>query len=177
MGFYKYRGIIPKIGDNSYIAPSADILGEVEMGSNCSVWFGVVVRGDVAPIYIGDNVNVQDLSMLHVTGGIPLRIGNNVSLAHRVMLHSCIIEDNCLIGMGATILDNAVIGKNSLVAAGSVVPPNKAYPEGSFIIGSPAVVKRSLTADEIEKYSNHYKIYLKTKEDYQNGEVEEVSWS
>jgi carbonic anhydrase/acetyltransferase-like protein (isoleucine patch superfamily) len=174
MGFYTYKGRSPQIGDHSYIAPSADILGEVEIGTHSSVWFGAVVRGDVAPIYIGNNTNVQDLSMLHVTGGIPLKIGSNVTVAHRVMLHSCVIEDNCLIGMNATILDNAVIGKNSLVAAGSVVPPNKVYPEGSFIIGSPAVVKRSLTSEEIEKYSNHYKIYLKTKDDYIN-EVECIS--
>jgi carbonic anhydrase/acetyltransferase-like protein (isoleucine patch superfamily) len=173
MGFYKYKGMVPTIGEDSYIAPSADILGEVQMGTNCSVWFGAVVRGDVAPIYIGNNTNVQDLSMLHITGGIPLKIGNNVTLAHRVMLHSCVIEDNCLIGMNVTILDNAVIGKNSLVAAGSVVPPNKVYPEGSFIIGSPAVAKRSLTPEEIEKYSNHYKIYLKTKDAYLN-EVEKL---
>lgn len=173
MGFYEYKGEKPKIGKDSYIAPSADVLGDVTTGDEVSIWFNSVVRGDVAPIKIGDRTNVQDLSMLHVTNGIPLLIGNNVSLGHRVMLHSCVIEDNCLIGMGSIILDNAVIGKNSLVAAGSVVPPNKVYPPGSFIVGSPAVVKRSLGEKELEMYGNHYKIYLDTKNDYLNG-VKEV---
>ena len=166
MPIYNYKSISPSFGEDCFIAPSADIIGKVVCGDNVSIWFQAIVRGDVDSIAIGDDTNIQDHSMLHITEGIPLVIGSGVTVGHSCTLHSCTIEDNCLIGMGATILDNAVIGKNSLVAAGSLVPPGKKFPEGSFIVGSPAILKRKLTDEELKNYGNHYKSYLKTKDEY-----------
>jgi carbonic anhydrase/acetyltransferase-like protein (isoleucine patch superfamily) len=163
---YSFQGSRPIVGQHCYIALSADIIGKVTLGSDASVWFGTVIRGDVAPIGIGAQTNIQDLSMLHVTDDLPLTVGKCVTVGHRVTLHSCSIGDNCLIGMGATILDRVVVGPNCLVAAGSLLPPGKEYPANSFIIGSPAVVKRQLTAKELEEYGNHYRLYLQTKNDY-----------
>ncbi|EQC45517.1 gamma carbonic anhydrase family protein [Bacteriovorax sp. Seq25_V] len=167
MTLYTYKNIAPKIEDGCFVADSADVIGKVFMGKNSNLWFQVVARGDVNEIHIGENTNIQDLSMLHVIDELPLIIGKNVSVGHKVTLHACTIGDGCLIGMGATVLDGAEIGENSLVAAGSVVPPGKKYPAGSFIIGAPAIVRRPLTSEEIDRYSNHYKSYLITKEEYQ----------
>lgn len=150
----------PIIGSQTYLAPGSFVIGQVKLGDKVNIWFNTVVRGDVNFIRIGENTNIQDLSMLHVTSENPLIIGENVTIGHSAILHACTIEDGCLIGMGAKILDGAVIGKNSLVAAGSVVPPNKSFPPNSFIIGSPAVRKRDLTSEEIEEYSHHYKTYV-----------------
>ncbi|WP_372655550.1 gamma carbonic anhydrase family protein [Halobacteriovorax sp.] len=161
MPIYKFDSISPSIADEVFIAPSADIIGKVWIGSKSSIWFRTVARGDVQEIHIGESTNIQDLCMLHVTEELPLIIGNGVSVGHSVTLHACTIEDNCLIGMGSTILDGAIIGKNSLVAAGSIVAPGKVYPEGSFIIGTPAVVKRKLTENELELYGQHFKSYEK----------------
>lgn len=166
MSCYEYKKKSPKIGNECFLAASADVIGDVEIFDNVSIWFNCVVRGDVAPIKIGENSNIQDLSMLHVTGNIPLNIGKNVTIGHRVVLHSCTVEDSCLIGMGAIILDGAVIGEHSLVAAGSVVPPGKKYPAGSFIIGSPAILKRQLSEQELEEYGQHYRSYVQTKNEY-----------
>ena len=157
---------MPSIGKECFIAPNADVIGKVHLKDHANIWFQTVVRGDDDEIYIGKNTNIQDLCMLHVIKGVPLIVGENVSVGHKVTLHACTIGDGCLIGMGSVILDGANIGKNSVVAAGSVVPPGKSYPEGSMIMGSPAKVKRSLTSEEIEIFSNHYKSYLITKSDY-----------
>lgn len=166
MPLYRFKEHEPQLGTECYLAPSADVIGKVYLKEHVSVWFQTVIRGDDDEIIVGKNTNIQDLCMLHVIHGGPLLIGENVSIGHKVTLHACTIGDGCLIGMGATVLDGAVIGKNSVVAAGSVVPPGKIYPEGSMIMGAPATVKRSLTEDEIELYSNHYKNYLITKSDY-----------
>jgi carbonic anhydrase/acetyltransferase-like protein (isoleucine patch superfamily) len=166
MPLYTYREFKPKIGQGAYIAPSADVIGRVELGDNANVWHQTVVRGDVNKIVIGANTNVQDLSILHVTEKNPLLIGSGVSIAHHVTLHACTIGNHCLIGMGAIVLDGATIGEGSVVAAGSVVPPGKTYPPNSMIMGSPAKVMRELTEQERNQYHNHYKSYLNYKEQY-----------
>ena len=152
-----FQGLTPKIAKNVFVAPSADVIGDVVVGEGSSIWFGCVVRGDVNAIRIGNNTNIQDLSMVHVThytkedksDGFPTIIGNNVTVGHRVMLHGCTVEDACLIGMSATILDGAIIGKESIVAAGSLVTKNKVFPPRSMIMGNPAKVVRSLTNEEV----------------------------
>jgi carbonic anhydrase/acetyltransferase-like protein (isoleucine patch superfamily) len=169
MTIYKLDDVSPSLSEGVFIADSADVVGNVSVGENANLWFGVVARGDVNSITVGENTNIQDLTMLHVTEDLPLVVGRNVSVGHGAILHACIIEDSCLIGMGAIILDGAHISKNSVVAGGSVVPPGKKYPENSMIMGNPAKVVRELRADEIEKYSNHYKSYIKTKNDYLSG--------
>jgi len=173
---YKFKNHIPKIGTNTWIAPSADVIGEVECGNDCSIWFGSVVRGDVHYIKIGDRVNIQDLSMIHVThykkddksDGNPTIIGDDVTIGHRVMLHGCTIESACLIGMSATILDGAVIGKESIVGAGALVTKNKVFPPRSLIMGSPAKVVRELKDEEIKELYASASRYVEFKKDYQN---------
>lgn len=166
MAVRSYFEFKPVLEEGIYLSPSAEIIGRVHLMSHVSVWFNSVVRGDVNSIKIGRNVNVQDLCMLHVTEEHNLEIGDNTSLGHSVILHGCQIGQGCLIGMGSLILDGAQIGDNCLVAAGSLIPPGKKFPAGSLIKGRPAVLERVLTAEEIQKVSNHYQSYLTYKDQY-----------
>ncbi len=153
-----FQGVAPRIAKGVFVAPSADIIGDVTIDNGSSIWFGCVLRGDVNRIRIGKNTNIQDLSIIHVThksmedtrnSGFATTIGSNVTVGHRVTLHGCTIEDACLIGMSSTILDGAIIGKESIVAAGSLVTQNKVFPPRSMIMGSPAKVVRELSAEEV----------------------------
>ncbi len=172
---HKFKGTLPTLGTGTWIAPSADVVGDVTCGKDCSIWFGCVVRGDVHYISIGDRVNIQDLSMIHVThykkpdrsDGNPTIIGDDVTIGHRVMLHGCTIESACLIGMSATILDGAVIGKESIVGAGALVTKNKIFPPRSLIVGSPAKVVRELNDDEVKELYASASRYVKFKKDYE----------
>lgn len=149
----------PRLGDVNYIAPSADIIGDVHLGAGCTVWFGATIRGDVAPISIGERTNIQDNAVVHVNSGVPTHIGNDVSIGHGAIIHGCTIGNGCLVGMGAIILDRAIIGEHSLVAAGALVSPRKVFPPRSLIVGSPAKVARTLTDDEIagmQANADHY---------------------
>jgi len=142
-----------------YVAPSASVIGTVVLGHNASVWFNCVLRGDNDVITIGDNTNVQDASVLHIDEGVPLTLGANVSIGHKVMLHGCSVGDNSLIGINAVVLNNARIGKNCLVGASSLVTEGKEFPDGTLILGSPARVARSLTETEImniSRIADHY---------------------
>ncbi|MBN2896542.1 MAG: gamma carbonic anhydrase family protein [Campylobacterales bacterium] len=171
---YPFKKWQPVTGENTWIAPSADVIGNVSMGKDVSIWFGCVVRGDVHRIVIGDRSNIQDLSMVHVThykkedmsDGHPTIIGNDVTVGHRVMLHGCTIEDACLIGMSATILDGAVIGKESIVGAGALVTKNKVFPPRSLIMGSPAQAVRSLTDAEVAELYHSATRYVAFKNEY-----------
>ncbi len=171
-----YKGMSPKIDKRAWVAPGATVIGDVVIGEDSSIWFGVVVRGDVHKIRIGDRVSVQDLSMIHVThykkedksDGSPTIIGNDVTIGHRVMLHGCTIEDACLIGMSATILDDAVIGKESIVGAGALVTKGKKFPPRSLIIGSPAKVVRELTDEEVEELYASAKRYVGFMREYRD---------
>ena len=169
-----YKDLNPKLGKNTWVAPSADVIGDVTCGEDCSIWFGTVVRGDVHYIKIGDRVSIQDLSMVHVThykkadksDGNPTIIGDDVTIGHRVMLHGCTIENACLIGMSATILDGAVIGKESIVGASSLVTKNKVFPPRSLIMGSPAKVVRELHDAEVAELYASASRYVKFKNGY-----------
>ena len=171
-----YNGEVPSIEESAWIAPGAAIIGDVKIGKECSIWFGVVIRGDVHKIRIGNRVSVQDLSMIHVThykkedksDGSPTIIGDDVTIGHKVMLHGCTIEDACLIGMSATILDDAVIGKESIVGAGALVTKGKKFPPRSLILGSPAKVVRSLSDKEVEELYNSASRYVKFMEGYRD---------
>ncbi len=150
-----HKGINPVIPESCFIAPSADIIGDVVMGEDSSAWFQVVIRGDVNSIRIGSRTNIQDGAILHVTRdkmpmkGAPLKIGDDVTIGHRVTLHGCTLKNRILVGMGATILDGAVIDDDSIVAAGALVTKDKVFPPKSLIQGAPAKVVRELSADEI----------------------------
>jgi len=135
-------------GDN-YVAPNAAVIGSVLMEANSSVWFNVTIRGDNDLITLGENVNVQDGSVVHTDGGIAVTLERNVSIGHLVMLHGCTIRENSLIGIGAIILNKAVVGTNCLIGAGSLIPEGKVIPDGSLVLGVPGKVVRSLTAEEI----------------------------
>jgi carbonic anhydrase/acetyltransferase-like protein (isoleucine patch superfamily) len=140
----------PKIHEAAFIADDAIIIGDVEIGENASVWFGSILRGDVNFIRIGAGTNIQDGTVIHVSSKTHSTIlENDITVGHRVTLHGCYVESNCLIGIGAIILDGARIGKNSLVAAGSLVTPGTQVPPGSMVMGSPAKITRSLAEDEI----------------------------
>ena len=142
-----------------YVAPSASVIGSVVLGHNASVWFNCVLRGDNDLITIGENTNVQDASVLHIDEGIPLRLGANVSIGHKVMLHGCSVGDNSLVGINAVVLNNARIGKNCLVGASALITEGKEIPDGSLVLGSPGRVVRSLTEAEIKSISEiaeHY---------------------
>jgi carbonic anhydrase/acetyltransferase-like protein (isoleucine patch superfamily) len=169
-----FKHFTPTIGKNVFVAPSADVIGRVTIGEDSSIWFGVVVRGDVHYITIGERTSIQDLSMVHIThhkkddesDGYPTHIGNDVTVGHMVMLHGCTIEDACLIGMSATILDGAVIGKESIVGAGALVTKGKIFPPRSLIMGSPAKVVRELTDEEVAELYASAKRYVSFKNEY-----------
>lgn len=152
MPLYELDGISPTLPEDGsgWIAPTADIIGDAQLGKNVSVWFGTVIRSDNGPITIGDRTNIQDGSMLHSDAGVPLTIGADCTVGHRVILHGCTIGDNVLVGMGATVLNNAVIGDNCLIGANALVTEGKIFPAGSMIIGSPAKAVRELDEQTIE---------------------------
>lgn len=164
----------PDIHSSTFIDESALILGDVIIGENCSVWPMTVIRGDVNAIKIGNNTNIQDNSVLHVThdgpynpGGYDLKIGNNITIGHRVILHGCQIEDSCLIGMGSTIMDGVIIESNNIIGAGSLVTPNKHLESGYLWMGSPVRKVRRLSDDEIESIEYSAKNYVKLKNEHQ----------
>ena len=151
----------PKIHDGVFVAENAVIIGDVEIGKSSSVWYGCILRGDVNYIRIGERTNIQDASVIHVSSGThPTVLEDEITVGHRVTLHGCYVESNCLIGINSVILDGARIGKNSLVAAGSLVTPNTQIPEGSLVMGSPAKVKRALTIEEIKDLEKFWRNYV-----------------
>lgn len=161
MTVYSLQGVTPKLPADGefWIAPNAVVLGDVVLQSGASVWFGAVVRGDTDTLTIGENSNIQDLSVLHADAGVPLTIGRNVTVGHKVMLHGCTIGDNSLIGIGAVILNGAVIGKNCLIGANALIPEGKVIPDGSLVMGQPGKVVRELNEGQIaalEASATHY---------------------
>lgn len=170
-----YQGTSPRCGSGVYIHPSASVIGDVELGDNTSVWPGTVIRGDVNFIRIGAGTNVQDSSVLHVShksswdpAGAPLIIGSNVTIGHKVILHGCTIEDECLIGMGSIIMDKVIVQKHVLIGAGSLVPEGKVLESGYLYLGSPARKIRKLTDQELEHFIYSANHYIKLKNQYLN---------
>jgi gamma-carbonic anhydrase len=168
----KFQEKAPKIHESAFIAENAVIIGDVEIGEGASVWYGCVLRGDVNYIRIGAKTNIQDMSMIHVSRGedYPTIIEEEVTVGHSVTLHGCYVEKGSLIGIGAIILDGARIGANSLIAAGSLVTPNTMIPPCSFVLGSPARVKRELSDEEIPDLQKFWQNYVKLSETYKNEE-------
>jgi carbonic anhydrase/acetyltransferase-like protein (isoleucine patch superfamily) len=161
MAAYRLGDKAPELpGDGEYwIAPNAQVMGNVVLKKNASVWFGAVLRGDNDPIILGENSNVQDNSVLHTDYGSPLVIGANVTIGHMVMMHGCTIGDGALIGIGAIVLNGAKIGKNCLVGAGSVIPEGKEFPDNVMILGTPGRVVRELALDQAARIgfgAQHY---------------------
>lgn len=172
MSIQQFNGVSPKIGNSTYIADSAVVIGDVTLGDNVSIWPTTVVRGDVERIAIGDDTNIQDGSVLHVTHygqftdrGYPLTIGKGVTVGHRAIVHACTIGNYCLVGMGAIIMDDAVIEDYVMLGAGALVPSGKTLEGGHLYVGSPAKLVRPLKETEREflVYSSQHYVALKNK--------------
>ena len=174
MAIRTFEGIQPNIHSSTYVDDTALVLGHVLIGENSSIWPLTVIRGDVNTIQIGDNTNIQDNSVLHVShegpynpDGFKLKIGNNVTVGHRVILHGCQIGNSCLIGMGSTIMDGATIEPYNLIGAGSLVPPNKYLESGYLWLGSPVRRIRKLSSAELESIEYSAQHYVKLKSRHQ----------
>lgn len=164
-----YKGITPRLDDSVLRVGSAEIIGDVEIGAGSSVWFNVVIRGDVNHIRIGERTNVQDGTVVHVTHKqYPTIIGSDVTIGHNATLHGCTVGDRCLIGMGAVVLDNAVVEDDAMVAAGALVTPGTRVASGTLYAGSPARYKRHLSDEEIaglKQSAENYIDYVKSYEE------------
>lgn len=166
---YTYKGIAPTIEDGAFIAPSADIIGDVEIGTKCGIWFGCVLRGDVAPIRVGQRTNIQDGTVIHVTrNGHPTIIGSGVTIGHQALLHACKLEDSCFVGMGSTIMDDVMVESGAMVAAGALITPGKVVKKGQIWAGNPGKYFRELTENEAEFIKVSETNYVKHVEEYLN---------
>lgn len=163
-----FQNVAPKIHETAFVAENAVIIGDVRIGERASIWYNCVLRGDVNYIRIGAGTNIQDGTVIHVSRGanFPTVIEPQVTVGHSATVHGCYIETGSLIGIGAIILDGARIGKNSLVAAGSLVTPGTVIPERSFVLGSPARVRRELTDEEVENLQKFWQNYIALSEIY-----------
>ncbi|MBI3694029.1 MAG: gamma carbonic anhydrase family protein [Acidobacteria bacterium] len=165
-----YRGTEPQIAASAYIDPSAQVIGDVVIGERSSVWCNTTVRGDVHYIRIGEESNVQDNCCLHVMNGVyPCIVGDRVTVGHSVTLHGCVVEDDCLIGIGAILLNGVRVGKGSIVAAGALVTERTEIPPGSVVMGRPANVKRAVTEADRELIRRHAANYVQYRRAYQEG--------
>lgn len=163
------RKIIPTVPETAWVAGTATVRGEVILGQHVSVWFGAILRGDEAPIMVGDNSNIQDGAVLHVSAGFPCRVGRDVTVGHRAIVHGCTVADGALIGMGAIVLDGAVIGEGAVVAAGAVVSPGMQVPPGTLVLGVPARVFGPLSPAQKALGPRAVANYKARKEAYRSG--------
>jgi carbonic anhydrase/acetyltransferase-like protein (isoleucine patch superfamily) len=159
-----WNGHKPQIDPTAYVHETAEVIGKVDIKKNASVWPNAVLRGDIEEIVIGEETNIQDNTVIHTDYGSPTILGKRISVGHSVILHGCIIEDNCLIGMGSIILDGVTVETECLIGAGALVSPGKTIPRGSLAVGVPAKVKRTLEADEIEDFRRNVKDYIRLAE-------------
>jgi len=162
----RYLDRVPVVGAGVLLAPGAALVGDVRLGDDSSIWWGAVLRGDLAPITVGARSNIQDGTVMHVADGTPCLVGEEVVVGHRAMLHACRVEDGCLIGMQATILDEAVIGHGSVVGAGALVTQRTLIPPRSLVLGAPAKVVRALTPDDEAFHRAVAQKYVRLKENY-----------
>jgi len=169
MTIYQLDDHTPDVHPTAWVADNAQVMGRVTLAEDASVWFGVVIRGDTSTIAIGKGSNVQDNSVLHADVGMPLVIGEGVTVGHQVMLHGCTVGNHSLIGIGAIVLNGAKIGNNCLVGAGALVTEGKEFPDGSMIIGSPAKAVRMLTPEQMEGLKMSAKHYVDNAHRYKAG--------
>ena len=166
MTLYTFENSTPEIKETSFVAPNASLIGRVKIGENSSVWFNTVLRGDMETITIGNESNIQDLSMGHADPGFPLLLGNRVTIGHHCVLHGCKIGDDCLIGMGAIIMNGVRIGRGSIIGAGAVLLEGMEIPEFSMVIGSPAKIKKTYDESILDNIRKSAKIYVKRSISY-----------
>jgi carbonic anhydrase/acetyltransferase-like protein (isoleucine patch superfamily) len=163
---YDFKKNTPKLNSECWVAPNAVIIGKVELKKNTNIWFNAVLRGDIEQITIGENSNIQDGSVIHTDPGCPTIVGNGVTVGHMVMLHGCEIADDCLIGIGSTILNKTKIGKNCIIGANALVIENKVIPERSLVLGSPGKIIRQVTDEEIEHIKENARDYVENFKKY-----------
>lgn len=169
MAIYELDGVSPQVSASAWVADSAQVMGNVTLADDANIWFGVVIRGDTETITVGKGSNIQDMSVLHADVGMPLVVGEGVTVGHKVMLHGCTIGDNSLIGIGAVVLNGAKVGKNCLVGAGALVTEGKEFADGSMILGSPARVIRQLSPEQIEGLRQSAQHYVENANRYRTG--------
>lgn len=169
MAIYALDGVAPQVDPSAWVADSAQVMGAVTLGADASIWFGTVVRGDTETITIGRGSNIQDGSVMHADIGMPIVLGENVTVGHKVMLHGCTIGDETLIGIGAIVLNGAKIGRNCLVGAGALVTEGKEFPDGSMILGSPAKAVRMLTPEQMDGLRQSACHYVENARRFQAG--------
>lgn len=155
-----FQGKTPVIGRNVFIAPTAVVIGDVEIGDDSSIWYGTILRGDMAPIRIGRQTNIQDTSVVHTDYGHPAVVGDRVSVGHRAVVHGCTLEDEVLIGIGAVVLNGARVGRGAVVAAGSLVREGQEIPPAVLAAGIPAAAKREIGTEEAERFRKPFQNYI-----------------
>ncbi len=163
---HNYKDKHPSLDQTSHVFEGAQVIGDVSIGKNVSVWFNAVIRGDMDKVVIGDNTNIQDGTIIHTNTDMPTIIGRDVTVGHAAIIHAATVEDEALIGMGSIILDQAVIGKNALIAAGAVVPPGKKIPAKSLVVGNPMKIVRELSDEDIEAIKANKDTYVHLLRDY-----------
>lgn len=164
---HAYKGLVPRLGANVFIAEGAQIIGDVEIGDDSSVWFNAVVRGDIHHIRIGRRTNIQDGTVCHVMKGeCPLVLGDSVTIGHGVVLHGCTVESHCLVGMNATLLNDVRVGEHSIVAAGALLPEGMVVPPRSLVLGIPGQVRRELNDEEVSSIDRYAERYCEYKNSY-----------
>lgn len=167
MPIYSHKGVTPKLGKNVYVAPNATIIGDVEIGDDSSIWFGVVIRGDVFPIRIGARTNIQDNAVVHVTAQrASTTLGDDVTVGHLALVHGCTIGSRCLIGMGSIVLDHAIVEDDSFIAAGALVPPRMHVPAKSMVVGRPGEVRRQLREADLAQIKAAGESYVQYARDF-----------
>ena len=164
--FYDLKDKKPKNSGENWVAPNAVVIGDVTLEKNTSIWFNATLRGDLEPIIVGEDSNIQDGSVIHTDPGCPTIIGKGVTVGHMVMLHGCEISDDCIIGIGSTILNKAKIGKNCIIGANSLVTENKVIPDRSLVLGSPGKVVRQVTDEEIKHIKENARDYVENIKKY-----------
>lgn len=168
MRCYALADAVPDLASDSWVAPSADVIGAVRLGAGASIWFGAVVRADNGAIVIGDRTNIQDGAVLHSDPGAPLTLGQDCTIGHRAVLHGCTIGDRVLIGMGATVLNHAVIADDCVVGAGALVTEGKTFPPGSLIVGAPARAVKMLTDEQLAGLRMSAAVYVEKAKRYRD---------
>ena len=165
-----FNGKSPRLGQRVFVADNASLIGDVEIGDDCSIWYGTVLRGDIDAIRIGARTNIQDNCVLHVTGGVHrTTVEDEVTIGHAAIVHGCTVRRGALIGMGSRVLDGAVVGEQALVGAGAVVSEGMQVPPRTLAVGVPARIKRELTADELVRLEESWRHYVEVKEAYLKG--------
>lgn len=163
----KYKDMMPKIDPSAKILRNAVISGDVTISKNVNIWFNASLRGDMSPIFIGENTNIQDNAVVHTNLNMPTHIGKNVTVGHGAIIHACTVEDDCLIGMGSILLDGCHIEQGALVGAGAVIPPGKVIPRNTLVVGNPMRIIRELTEKEQEANKKNKDFYLELMKNYE----------